>query len=529
MDELHNNTNTTHSNRFVVRFEPDRTPPIVERVLMDMNWVDFDDLYNSNNNNNEDDNNKNTKTSASAPLANLWWKTSRFFPSDMVLYNEAYPHARLNHFPRSGSITKKDNLHRNLRRFRVAQGGGAMLDFAPTTFVLPGEYVKFCQAYGDAQEADGGTNAVWICKPSELSRGRKIFVFRDIGELLYDCSSVVQRYVHNPLLIDGRKFDLRIYVLVTSFQPLRVYMYDDCLARFSTSKYDLAKLDDLFSHLTNYAINRENTDFGVPGACKWHLPQIKEAFASRGVDFALLFDRITTIVISTLLSICTEVPRNVSCFELFGFDVLFDENFKAWLLEVNFSPSLGVESDVDERVKYGLIKDMIETLNIQSFANRKTTTSSTSSKPPLPSSAVPTRGRKDSTTTSSSSPNPTLLAAQRRRTNSSSALSQQRKAVPTRATSASRNNNNNNKSVPQQFNSSSSVVFMDSECGQFRRVFPFNDVTERASVSLGSPATCSNHQERDKCIKTIVTELRRKDNTTQSALKGYANKWSNEA
>lgn len=70
--------------------------------------------------------------------------------------------------------------------------------------------------------------------------------------------------MHKPYLIDGFKFDLRIYVLVSGISPLRVYVYKDGLARFATVKYASpapSNLKNLCMHLTNYAINKESSSF----------------------------------------------------------------------------------------------------------------------------------------------------------------------------------------------------------------------------------------------------------------------------
>lgn len=72
-----------------------------------------------------------------------------------------------------------------------------------------------------------------------------------------------QRYIHNPMLIDGRKFDLRLYVLVTSMEPLRVYLFEEGLVRFSTKRYSLRNLRSRFTHLTNYSINKKSGSFQV--------------------------------------------------------------------------------------------------------------------------------------------------------------------------------------------------------------------------------------------------------------------------
>lgn len=60
------------------------------------------------------------------------------------------------------------------------------------------------------------------------------------------------------MLINGLKFDLRIYVALTSINPLRIYVYEEGLARFASEKYDTSDLKNVYSHLTNYSINKKN-------------------------------------------------------------------------------------------------------------------------------------------------------------------------------------------------------------------------------------------------------------------------------
>ena len=70
--------------------------------------------------------------------------------------------------------------------------------------------------------------------------------------------------MHKPYLIDGLKFDLRVYALVYGVDPLRVFVFQEGLARFATEEYvgpNNANLDNLFMHLTNYAINKNSENF----------------------------------------------------------------------------------------------------------------------------------------------------------------------------------------------------------------------------------------------------------------------------
>nr|CAB3267353.1 probable tubulin polyglutamylase TTLL1 [Phallusia mammillata] len=329
----------------------EHVPEVLKQILTERGWNEVD----------EDSEEKNNGA------WNLWWKTQRFRKSE---HDEVEPWQRLNHFPRTDAITRKDSLVRNLRRMRCIHGA-QVFNFHPAAYILPNEYTKFVSDYAKESQKYGKKNLFWICKPVDLSRGRGIFVFHDLKHLAYDCSVVVQRYISNPYLISGYKFDLRIYVCVPSFQPLTIYMYQEGIARFSTDKFDLNQLNNVFSHLTNTSINKYGPAYSTdkervgPG-CKWTLSQLRSFLRQSGdIDETLLWMRISNIITLTLATQAPSVPKCSNCFEVFGFDILVDDNMKPWLLEVNFSPALSMDCQADFIAKRSMLNDLIDLLNFK--------------------------------------------------------------------------------------------------------------------------------------------------------------------
>ena len=271
----------------------------------------------------------------------------------------------MNHFPKSGGITRKDELARNLHRCRGVYG--SIYDFIPTSFIVPNEYTKFVHEFSAIEGP-----SIWICKPADLSRGRKIFVFDQLHKLSYDQKCVVQKYVDRPLLLKGYKFDIRLYALVTSFHPLRIFLYQEGLVRFATEKYDTESegLSNQFAHLTNYSINKNSqtkdvVKEGIGAGCKWKWTQLVQnellpTYGERAIS--LLQDRIEHAVLLTCLAVASDIPKQSCCFELFGFDVIVDQQLKPWVLEVNTSPALSTDSAIDKEVKEPLIADMVDVL-----------------------------------------------------------------------------------------------------------------------------------------------------------------------
>jgi hypothetical protein len=84
-------------------------------------------------------------------------------------------------------------------------------------------------------------------------------LLKDLADIPKEDSYVVSKYISNPLLVSGYKFDLRLYVVVTSIDPLRIYIYNEGLVRFASEPYTAD--GSQFSHLTNYSINKNHENF----------------------------------------------------------------------------------------------------------------------------------------------------------------------------------------------------------------------------------------------------------------------------
>ncbi|KAJ3222469.1 putative tubulin polyglutamylase ttll2 [Clydaea vesicula] len=191
-----------------------------------------------------------------------------------------------------------------------------------------------------------------------MSRGRGIFLVKDLKDCIYDTNAIIQVYIERPF-----------YVVVRSFNPLVVYIYNEGMARFATNKYNTTDIKDVFSHLTNTSINKfsptlQNEKEEIGPGCKWTLNTLNSFLKLKGINFDEIFKKIKAIILYTIIPITNDVIlHSYSCFELFGFDIIIDQNLKPCLLEVNLSPALSVDSSIDIEVKKPLLSDIISMMN----------------------------------------------------------------------------------------------------------------------------------------------------------------------
>ena len=332
----------------------------------------------------------------------------------MMLVN---PWQKFNHFPGGHfNLGCKRGLARNLARMQKRLP--KLYDFAPLTIRYPEDRDALVDVMRNSHR---GSKFIW--KPARGSCGRGITI-SDGGKdaepswkrvmALVDAKAaevpetpstpnifkhyVVQQYVDNPLLISGRKFDLRLYVCVTRYSPhLVVYLHEEGLVRFAARAYSTEERE---AHLTNYSIGRRletpatATDPAKLLDLKWSLEKLKrhlvtgEGLNPLGprIDPDAMWRDVRRIIVSTLLaaqpnivkasqqtaellpdSTALSVTQSSRYFELYGFDIMFDETGKAWLIEVNTLPSLESSSTLDYEVKSNITTDILNMAGVELF------------------------------------------------------------------------------------------------------------------------------------------------------------------
>lgn len=307
----------------------------------------------------------------------------------------------------SGQVNKFPGMVEMLRKISMSRAVRTMqelfpeeYDFYPRSWILPEEHQQFTTQIRMVKESDATVNPTFIVKPDGGSQGDGIYLIRDPSDLKLVAGSqakqaVVQEYIQKPLLIDKLKFDIRLYVLIKSMEPLEIYIAKEGLTRFCTEPYQeptQKNLSHVFMHLTNYSLNVHSGNFvhsdSQSTGSKRTLSSVLYRLAAKGVDIKKVWSDIIALVIKTVMAVVpelkvyyqAEIPPGKpgpTCFQILGFDILLMKNLKPILLEVNSNPSMRIEheqevapgvfeyvpSPVDEEVKVSVIRDTLRLMD----------------------------------------------------------------------------------------------------------------------------------------------------------------------
>jgi len=298
----------------------------------------------------------------------------------------------INHLENIKGICTKTGLIKSLRRFYKSEpeplaSNYTVHESVPSTFVvLPdcqdAEYQAFVRYYHDLEKkvykrekvpAKHCADNIWLIKPAAMNQGRGIEIFKNdlngMKRFLEGKNSnsywVIQKYIEKPLLYKGRKFDIRMWAVMTWKGEL--YYYKHGYIRTSAEYYTLdSKLN--YVHLTNNCLQQFGDKYGAfEDGNTVEFPvfkqYLKETFPNVNIDFDThIIQRIRDLMIDSFLSVKNELnpSKRKNCFELLGFDFLIDEDFRVWLIEVNTNPYLGIPNKFIEGTLPKMLNDLLE-------------------------------------------------------------------------------------------------------------------------------------------------------------------------
>ncbi|EGR27473.1 tubulin-tyrosine ligase family protein, putative [Ichthyophthirius multifiliis] len=187
--------------------------------------------------------------------------------------------------------------------------------------------------------------------------------------LLKSNQFIIQKYIEKPLLLNNRKFDIRVWALLT--HELEILFFREGYIRLSSSEFSLREnqIDNQFIHLTNNAIQKFSDNYGqYENGNMWtmnqlwsYLYQINNNFTEQYYKDKIL-SKIKIIIWITFCSVRKKINMHnrKHCFEIFGYDFLIDSELNIWLLEVNTNPAIDECSNILKKLVPRMIDDALQ-------------------------------------------------------------------------------------------------------------------------------------------------------------------------
>jgi hypothetical protein len=271
-------------------------------------------------------------------------------------------------------LADKKYLYRNMKEYYLKKDED-VFEYLPLTFhvdVGSLDYILFLEYVRDYPYT------LWIVKPGEnTNRGTGIFVTNNAAKVIEEVadglrvgskhSFIIQKYVEKPFLIKNRKFDIRLYTLVTCINGIfQAYFYQEGYLRTASKAYNPNDLENKFIHLTNDAIQNKCDDYGkFEGGNKLSYHDFQRYLDSKNIKTNFteeVLPKIKKIVQDTIKATWRKLnpERRLLNFEVFGYDFLLDASLKPWLLEVNTNPCLELSSTNLARIIPAMIENALK-------------------------------------------------------------------------------------------------------------------------------------------------------------------------
>ncbi|CAD8171547.1 unnamed protein product [Paramecium pentaurelia] len=308
----------------------------------------------------------------------------------------------INHLPNHMILTSKQLIIQTMKEYERSK---QQLQFNSSHF-FPETYRIDLTSEQLSLEEDQflktDNSAIWIIKPTYFNCGRGIKLCSNAKKLKQEFlklkqisnqikaqkgflqngiftanlrKCIVQRYIENPLLLEGRKFDIRCYVLIATTRPLFV-LFQHGYLRLSVDKYNVEDMDDeknRYKHLTNAAIQKKHPSFNQSKESTiWSMQQFEQYLKDKKnvtqEKIETLYLQMKKIFAHIIRCSADKFEKRIGTFELMGCDIMIDTNLKVYLIEMNTNPALFLDTTTQAAVIPPVIN---QTLDLVIYLNEE--------------------------------------------------------------------------------------------------------------------------------------------------------------
>ena len=226
-------------------------------------------------------------------------------------------------------------------------------------------------------------NDLWIYKPPLGLQGVGIKFMKSGKDFLK--YSFISKYISNPHLLYGKKYHIRMYVVVTGILPLKIYIFDEgqVMRPANNYSYDLSKIENKTASFTNGHLNFHKPGYNPKATLdteegsEWSIKTLSRFIERNNGNWTELWNKIKDISVKTILMAFDESQRTMledfpnlrrnNIVHRFGFDIMMDDKLKPWLLEVNAVPGMALYNIINVNNKIRLDTDSLNLIGMVPF------------------------------------------------------------------------------------------------------------------------------------------------------------------
>ena len=316
---------------------------------------------------------------------NYLWRMHRSYQEE-GLYQERNKYQFIGKFPFDNTFKDGLNIYYNKLKSKFPEE----YNYITETFLFPEQKKEIYQKF---ENYHYNPEDVWLFKPAWDSFGHGIKILDNYDDIknAREKHFLISRYLMNPLLINNKKFDMRAYILVTGMNPLKIYFYRDGYLKISVKNFTLEHeyIRDDCVHITTSDTNLEcfdgkeykyDTNIYDVNSNFWSYLYFERYCAKHGINYTDIMEQMKDIFIKTLISLDSNFldlmkKRNKydrNTYQLYGLDLIVDQNNRVYLLELNRNPSMRNGHGVCDYMYDNLITDILNIVGIVPFNHNET-------------------------------------------------------------------------------------------------------------------------------------------------------------